>query len=139
MTRRFLFNPVSTGSNWPFSGNVMQQIAAPWFSPSFTFDFAGDPAVEDRVVSDVASYGSQLGWLTDIALALIDKKSPPEDSLKKLRSAADQIAKIKQTVGQTAVEKANAALDDLQRDSAAEYEDLIRNRWNVQRVSTKNV
>jgi hypothetical protein len=59
--------------------------------------------------------------------------------LKKLRSAADQIAKIKQTVGQTAVEKANAALDDLQRDSAAEYEDLIRNRWNVQRVSTKNV
>jgi len=137
MTRRFSFNPISTGSNWPFSGNVMQQIAAPWFSPSVTFNFAGDPAVEDRVVSDVASYGSQLGWLTDIALALADERSPPEDSLKKLRLAADQIAKIKEAVGQTAVQKANDALDDLQRDSAAEYEGLIRDRW-TQRTSTKN-
>jgi hypothetical protein len=139
MSRRFLFNPVSMSSNWPFSGSVMQQITAPWFSPSLTFDFAGDPAVEDRVVTEVASYGSQLGWLTDMVLALVDKKSPPEDSLNKLRLAAEQITKIKEAVGQTAIQKATSALDDLQRDNGAEYEQLIRSRWTAQRTSVKNL
>ena len=46
----------------PLSGAVNQRITAPWFSPSLTVNYAGDPAVEDRVVTEVASYGTQLGW-----------------------------------------------------------------------------
>jgi hypothetical protein len=48
----------------PLSGNVdvAQRITAPWFSPSLTVSYAGDPAVENRVVTEVASYGKQLGW-----------------------------------------------------------------------------
>jgi hypothetical protein len=35
----------------PWSGDVAQRITAPWFSPSLTVNYAGDPAVEDRVVT----------------------------------------------------------------------------------------
>ena len=49
----------------PLSGDVTQRITAPWFSPSLTVNYAGDPVVEDRVVTEVASYGRQIGWLTE--------------------------------------------------------------------------
>jgi hypothetical protein len=61
----------------PLSGDVNQRITAPWFSPSLTVNYAGDPKIEDRVVTEVASYGRQLGWLTEIVLALADKHQPP--------------------------------------------------------------
>ena len=36
----------------PLGGDVMQRIATSWFSPSLTVNYAGDPAVEDRVVKE---------------------------------------------------------------------------------------
>jgi hypothetical protein len=42
---------------WPLSVDVSQRITAPWFSPSLTVNYAGDPKIEDRVVTEVASYG----------------------------------------------------------------------------------
>ena len=61
-------NPFDFDPFWmfrmPLSGDVNQRITAPWFSPSVTVNYAGDAAVEDRVVTKVASYGRQLGWLT---------------------------------------------------------------------------
>ena len=41
---------------WPLSGNVNERITAPWFSPSLTVNYAGDARIEDRVVTEVASY-----------------------------------------------------------------------------------
>jgi hypothetical protein len=64
---------------WPFSGNVNERVTAPWFSPSLTVNYAGDAKIEDRVVTEVASYGKQLGWLTEIAIALAKKQDPPAD------------------------------------------------------------
>ena len=60
-----------------FSGDVSQRITAPWFSPSLTVNYAGDPKIEDRVVTEVAGYGRRLGWLTEIALALANEQPPP--------------------------------------------------------------
>ena len=68
----------------PLSGDVNQRITAPWFSPSLTVNYAGDPVIEDRVVTEVASYGRQLGWLTEIAIALAKNETPPEDTLQRL-------------------------------------------------------
>jgi hypothetical protein len=68
----------------PWSGDVTQRITAPWFSPSLTVNNAGDPAVEDRVVTEVASYGKQLGWLTEIAIALANKQPVPTETLSRL-------------------------------------------------------
>ena len=64
--------------------NLAQRITAPWFSPSVTVNYAGDPAVEDRVVTEVASYGKQLGWLTEIAIALAKRQPLPEETLRRL-------------------------------------------------------
>src|ERR1700684_823368 len=94
----------------PLSGAVNQRITAPWFSPSLTVNYAGDPKIEDRVVTEVASYGRQLGWLTEIALPLAEKKEPPGDTLRRLEEASVKIEDIKKGVRRSALEEANAAL-----------------------------
>ena len=112
----------------PWSGDVAQRITAPWFSPSLTVNYAGDPAVEDRVVTEVASYGKQLGWLTEIAIALARMQPVPEETLGRLEKAAKDIAVIKEQVGVSAVEAANDALDRLERHDPAQYDNLLRER-----------
>jgi hypothetical protein len=112
----------------PWSGDVAQRITAPWFSPSLTVNYAGDPAVEDRVVTEVASYGKQLGWLTEIAIALAKMQPVPEETLGRLEKAAKDIAVIKEQVGVSAVEAANDALDRLERHDPAQYDNLLRER-----------
>jgi hypothetical protein len=112
----------------PWSGDVAQRITAPWFSPSLTVNYAGDPAVEDRVVTEVASYGRQLGWLTEIAIALAKTQPVPPETLGRLEKAAKDIAVIKEQVGVCAVEAANEALDRLERHDPAQYDNLLRER-----------
>ena len=102
----------------PWSGDVAQRITAPWFSPSLTVNYAGDPAVEDRVVTEVASYGKQLGWLTEIAIALAKTQPVSAETLGRLEKAAKDIAVIKEQVGVSAVEAANDALDRLEKVDA---------------------
>ena len=112
----------------PWSGDVAQRITAPWFSPSVTVNYAGDPAVEDRVVTEVASYGKQLGWLTEIAIALAERQTLPEETLRRLEKATKDIDAIKKQVRASAVEAANNALDRLKRDDPAQYDKLLRER-----------
>ena len=104
----------------PWSGDVAQRITAPWFSPY--------PAVEDRVVTEVASYGKQLGWLTEIAIALAKRQPLPEETLRRLEKATKDIDAIKKQVRASAVEAANNALDRLERDDPAQYDKLLRER-----------
>jgi hypothetical protein len=119
---------------WPFSGNVNERITAPWFSPSLTVNYAGDARIEDRVVTEVASYGRQLGWLTEIAIALAKKQNPPADTLHLLEKAAAAIDTIKKEVHPSVLEVAEGALDRLERDQPAQYEKLLSER---QRKGTK--
>ena len=112
----------------PWSGNVAQRITAPWFSPSLTVNYAGDAAVEDRVVTEVASYGKQLGWLTEIVIALARSQQLPEETLGRLEKAAKEIDAIKKQSLASAVETANNALDRLEHDDPAQYRELLRER-----------
>jgi hypothetical protein len=113
---------------WPFSGNVNERITAPWFSPSLTVTYAGDARIEDRVVTEVASYGKQLGWLTEIAIALAKKQDPPADTLRLLEKAAAAIETIKKEVHRSTLEVAKEALDRLERDQPVQYEKLLSER-----------
>ncbi|WP_157088335.1 hypothetical protein [Bradyrhizobium jicamae] len=112
----------------PLSGDVAQRIITSWFSPSLTVNYAGDPAVEDRVVAEVASFGKQLGWLTEIAIALARTQPVPAETLGRLEKAARDIAVIKEQVGVSAVGAANDALDRLERHDRAQYDNLLRER-----------
>ena len=112
----------------PWSGNVAQRITAPWFSPSLTVNYAGDAAVEDRVVTEVASYGKQLGWLTEIVIASANGQPLPTETLARLEKAAREIDAIKEQSRASAIEAANNALDRLERDNPAQYNELLRER-----------
>src|SRR5260221_6460474 len=112
----------------PLSGAVNQRITAPWFSPSLTVNYAGDPAVEDRVVTEVASYGQQLGWLNEIVLALVNKQAVPQETLKRLQKAVQDIETIKQEVQPSALAAANKGLDQLKHAQPEKYAELLRER-----------
>ncbi len=112
----------------PLSGAVNQRITAPWFSPSLTVNYAGDSAIEDRVVTEVASYGKQLGWLNEIVLALASRQSVPQETLNRLKKAVQEIETIKKEVQPSAVDAANKALDQLKREQPDRYAELLRDR-----------
>lgn len=112
----------------PPAGDVLQRITTPWFSPSLTVNYAGNAVIEERVVTQVASYGKQLGWLTEMVLALADGKEIGEDTKRKLNSACEQIQKIKQDVRQSAYLEASDALDRLQEEHPHSYRELIERR-----------
>jgi hypothetical protein len=125
-------NPFGFDPFWmlrmPLSGDVNQRITAPWFSPSLTVNYAGDAVVEDRVVTKVASYGRQLGWLTEVAIALANNKPLPKETLHRLEQASREIEAIKKEVRLSALQEADKALDRLQRVLPAQYDELLRQR-----------
>ena len=112
----------------PLSGDVNQRITAPWFSPAVTVNYAGDPVIEDRVVTEVASYGKQIGWLSEIALALANHQPPPAETVRRLEEATQKIDAIKKEVQQSSLDAASSALDRLQRDDPEGYQKLLRTR-----------
>jgi hypothetical protein len=69
------------------------------------------------VVTEVASYGKQLGWLTEIAIALAKGQAMPKETLDRLEKATADIDAIKKQVRASAVDAANIALDRLERGS----------------------
>ncbi len=103
----------------PLSGDVNQRI---------TVNYAGNALVEDRVVTEVASFGRQIGWLSEIAIALANKQPLPADSLRKLEAAVAEIEAIKKRVERPAIAAADEALDRLKREHRDAYERLLRDR-----------
>src|SRR5476649_2370891 len=119
------FNPLDI-FQWPFSGNVNQRITTPWFSP--TINIAGDAAIEERVVTDVASYGKQIGWLSEIVLELAKKSELKGETVTRLEKAVEKIKLIKETQQQSRWDAAVDALDQLNKAQPKEYARLIKER-----------
>ncbi|WP_420013464.1 hypothetical protein [Tateyamaria sp.] len=72
---------------YPLSGDVTQAIA-----PSFG-DIEGVPEVEHEVITSVASYGKQLGKLTEAMLAVAEKvglEGPEIDDLREISSGVKE-------------------------------------------------
>ena len=106
----------------PLSGNITQTIN-PWtmlFDPvgsqvglfNINFGISSNPAVEKRVLSDVASYGKQLGRIGDVLQVLLahfhpqQPLSPAETaSIADLKRMLDEIGHVKRqhTTGSTNV------------------------------------
>jgi len=97
----------------PGSGDVMQSIAplTNWFSPTVELNFAGNRRIEGDVVANVASYGKQLGILTEAVNELGRKDKSPE--VQRLRDLAEDIRKRKLRHN-----------DDLQRQARESLETL---------------
>ncbi|MGA8171580.1 MAG: hypothetical protein WB816_12230 [Methylocystis sp.] len=104
----------------PLSGDVVQSIN-PWtslFSPSggqyglvnINLGKSSEPKVEEEVLSDVATYGKQLGRIGDAMIVLL--KHLPDDAplshedkaaIAALKEMLDEIADKKQKHGRSAM------------------------------------
>jgi hypothetical protein len=114
----------------PLSGAVTQAIS--------TTPYAGVKEIEDDVVRDAGSFGSQLGTLTDAVLQLADAfgHDPslaaatdgfdrPESAIGKLRTLAAQIEGIKTRHREAAAQDAQRALQRLQKLDPEAYGRLV--------------
>lgn len=112
----------------PLSGDVSQRISAPWLSPALTINYAGNAEIEDHVVTEVASYGKQIGWLNEIVLAIADNQTPNANTINRLENAVKEIDAIKQRHARSTMRIAVEALDKLQTEQPSAYDALLRAR-----------
>ncbi len=103
----------------PFSGDVTQEITPRVFSP----DIKGSPAIENRVQTEVASYGKQLGKVLEALVTLSEKTDTP---LPEIDALITGVEKVKANAKEVLREEAIAALARLQRADPAAHAALIR-------------
>ena len=114
--QQFLSNPVN--------GVVDQEILPSWFSTNIKVTGLGDPELERQIVTEVATYGKQIGELTDVVLALAESANLTDNrALNELRTIAQQIELTKQVHRESAQQRAEHALQEL---AASDPEGLSR-------------
>jgi hypothetical protein len=114
-------------TNWPFWGGSTQEQplsgdVSQWlriFSPTVTVNGSGNPGLEGEIVRDVATYGSQLGQISAIVLALTQGEDPPDEAVAKLTKIVVEIEKKKDEYQRNAAYRARKALEDLQEHDPA--------------------
>jgi hypothetical protein len=113
---------------WPLSGAVSEAFSTEAFFRGIK-PGAGVPAIERRVFEQ-ASYGKQLGWLTDVLVAAIDPatlRSPgARTALLNLENLQAEVERIKGEHRRDRVEAATALLDQLQNDNPQELARLLQ-------------
>jgi hypothetical protein len=126
------------GLRAPLSGDVVQDIA-PAVSSQLGFinihqTRSKDPDLEQRIITEVASYGRQLGRLmeaVDVLVQRVDRTSlsaEDRDALDDLHELAEEIEALKQ---RTAVERVDRIVSDvreLAKDPDANRDALRRVR-----------
>ena len=107
--------------HFPFSGSVAQRIDPDFFSripPE-----AGNGEVEKQIV-DIASYGRQLGWITEVLLSRTSPDTvPPEQAAEaqvKLEAAYREIEAVKRLNKAKLSRSAMAVLEKLEASDPEE-------------------
>lgn len=117
--------------HFPFGGNLVQDIApaTDWFFGSIR-PAAGDGATEQQIHEGIASYGRQLGLLTEVLLSMHgDPSIPPEqarDSVRRLQEIRREVEALKAREKPTLAESAAAVLDRLAREDPAACAQLVQ-------------
>ena len=118
---------------WPLSGAVDVSLDAFFrgIQPG-----AGVPAIEKRVFEQ-ASYGKQLGWLTDVVVDALGPETltsaEAKGSLTSLKKLHAKIETIKNQHRQDRAAAAIALLDQMQADSPEELRRLLA-RYQTERA-----
>ena len=96
------------------SGDVWQKFGASFLSPQVTVNYAGNPTIERDVVGDVASFGRQLGILSE---AVLELAGPGLDgpAMKALRDLVGKVDAVKERRKDSAAEVARDALETLRK------------------------
>ena len=113
---------------YPFSGSVAQRIEPDtnWFFDSI-IPTAGDGQIEKKAC-EVASYGRQLGLITEVLTEIADKVKPTSeearDSLQRLKDIRSEIENLKQVDASTLVRDIEDRAARLKRRHKARYPQL---------------
>ena len=116
--------------HFPWSGDVAQRIDPDthWFFQGIE-PSAGDGAVEEQAF-DVASYGRQLGLITEVLIDLAEQagtSSPAAaTSLARLKAIAADIERVKQARFATRAADLEAQLLELKRRGGSDYARMAR-------------
>jgi len=118
--------------NFPFSGDVNQKIEPDWFFGSI--DAAvGDGEIEKEVFLKVASYGKQIGMLTDLLLILAEELKLDHQRIKplsELRALQIKVEAVKASKQNRAKENAKSILDKLKKCDPEGFQDLLKEYGN---------
>lgn len=101
----------------PFSGDVTQEITPRVFSP----DIKGSMGIENRVQTQVASYGKQLGKILEALMVLAAKDKTALPDIEKL---IDDIEVVKTDAKDLLREEAIAALARLEKADPEAHAEL---------------
>lgn len=126
MLAPWLFPFWATGAlRAPLSGDVTQDISpfTNLFSPQVALNFAGDPRIEQDVVSEVASYGRQLGVLTEALLAVAGDSDDP--AVRRLRAMQADVEAVKARHASDPRAAAEQAMARLRREDPAAFAVLL--------------
>jgi hypothetical protein len=114
----------------PWSGDVAQRIEpdTSWFFKGIP-PGAGDAQIEEKAFS-VASYGKQLGLITEVLLDLAERVGTQSDdaaeSLHRLKLIKEAIERIKTVERTNRVADIAAQVAELKRKGGSEYIELSR-------------
>lgn len=105
----------------PFSGDVTQEIVPRFLSP----EIKGIPEIEQKVLTEVASYGSQLSKILDALQILADHTGKP---LPDIDALVKDIDAIKEDSIEEIRGAAETALDRLRKADQDAYQKMLKAR-----------
>lgn len=118
--------------NFPLSGHVTQKIEPDWFFDTIEPE-VGDSEIEKEVFFKVASYGRQIGMLTEALLSIADElklNSEHIKTLSKLKELQAKVEAIKTSKQKRVKENAKLILDKLRRCDPEGFKSLLREYRN---------
>ncbi len=111
----------------PLSGNISQDISPEWFFKAINPE-AGDGEVEKKIF-DSASYGKQLGLITEVLLSLVDggvvESAQAKKSLETLKSVYTDIESIKRQHTSDCADTAIELLKNIKAANTAEFDRVL--------------
>lgn len=103
---------------FPFGGGVMQDIATALFSQKVEINYAGVAGIERDVVTDVASFGRQLGIVSEAVVELAG--SAKGEKVGRLRKLVGDVDAVKRRHRRDVERQAEEAIESLRKlDEAA--------------------
>ena len=127
--------------HFPWSGNVAQQIEpiTHWFFQGIP-PGAGNPNIEERAFR-VASYGKQLGLITELLIDLADRAGATSPlaavSLERLKLIRDEIERIKNAEYSARALDIEAHILELKRKGGPTYTQLADRLRTILREGAK--
>jgi hypothetical protein len=118
--------------NFPFSGDVNQKIEPDWFFGAIDSE-VGDSEIEKEVFLKVASYGKQIGMLTEVLLSIADNLKISRENIKtlsKLKELQVKVEAIKTSKKERVKENAKIILNKLRDCDSEGFKSLLKEYEN---------